>query len=176
MDGVIRALKTWGIGLKLDKFSGEENEDPNRFLKKFDRVAEYNEWGNEKKTNLIPLLLHDKAFEFYECLGEEKQADYKLVRAALTERFQPNKLNLLLWKELIYRSIETGESTIEFHDVLKKLASKIKGINDEVLMMIFCNGLCMAATAYVALQQPATLAEAMQSACLFERVEELKKV
>ena len=33
----------------------------------------------------------------------------------------------------------------------------------------------MAATAYVALQQPATLAEAMQSACLFERVEELKE-
>ena len=175
MDRAIRALKSLGAGFKLDKFSGEGNEDPIRFLNKFDRVAEYNEWGDEKKTNLIPLLLHDKAFEFYECLGEEKQADYKLVRAALTERFQPNKLNLLLWKELISRNINTGESTVEFHDVLKKLASKIRGISDKVLMMIFCNGLSMAATAYVALQQPATLAEAMKSACLFERVEELKK-
>ena len=51
--------------MKIHKFSGAKDEDPNKFLKKFDRVAEYNEWDNEKKTNLIPLLLDNKAFECF---------------------------------------------------------------------------------------------------------------
>jgi hypothetical protein len=174
MDRAVRELRAMGSGLNMGKFAGGKGECPTKFLNKFDRFAAYQEWDNEKKTSLIPLVLDDKAIEFYEGLEEAKRGDYLQVRAAIIEHFEPNKLKLVKWSTLYNRKLEVGETVTEFHDVLKKIAIKIGGIEDEQVCQIFMNGLPTAAKSYLALQQPDSLAKALDLARLYESIDDLK--
>ena len=52
---------------------------------------------------------------------------------------------------------------------------KIGSISDDQLCQIFINGLSLAAKSYVALQQPDSLAKALELARLYESIDDLKQ-
>ena len=158
------------MGLRPGNFKGQNGEDPERFLGKFDRLAAYGEWDDEKKLGVFPLLLDDKAYDFYEASPRQVKTNYDRLKTAFLAHFEPNKSKLVRWNELCQKSITVGQSISEYHDEIRKDASKIGGITEEQLMIVFLNGLPTEIKEHVALQQPKSLAEALKKARFFESI------
>ena len=93
------------MGLRPGNFKGQNGEDPERFMGKFDRLAAYGEWDDEKKLSVFPLLLDDKAYDFYEASPREVKTNYDRLKTAFLAHFEPNKSKLVRWNS---RSINLG--------------------------------------------------------------------
>ena len=163
------------MGLRPGNFKGTQGEDPEKFIRKFERLAAYGEWDDNKKLTVFPLLLDDKADDFYESSPDQTKQNYQLLRTAFITHFQPNKSKLVRWNELCQKSLTIGQSIAEYHDELKKEAAKIGGVTDEQLMIVFLNGLPTDIKEHVALQEPVSLAEALDKARLYESIKSERK-
>jgi len=58
---------------KLDIFSGKQNEDIDKFIKKFELIAVVNEWEDKDKVIILQLYLKDTAEDFFEQLKSKNQ-------------------------------------------------------------------------------------------------------
>ena len=162
------------MGLRPGNFKGTQGEDPEKFTRKFERLAAYGEWDDNKKLNVFPLLLDDQAYDFYESSPDQTKQNYQLLRTAFITHFSPNKSKLARWNELCQKAPTSGQPIREYHDELKKEAAKIGGVTDEQLMIVFLNGLPREMKEHVALQEPISLAEALAKARLYESIKEVK--
>ena len=116
-------------------------------------------------------MLDGKAYDFYESSSDEMKQNYQQLRAAFITHFQPNKSKLVRWNDLCQKALTIGQSIVEYHDELMKEVSKIGGVTDEQLMIVFLNGLPVDIKEHVALQEPISLAEALKKAGPYESIE-----
>ena len=163
------------LGLRPGNFKGTKNEDPEKFVKKFDRLAAYGGWDEAKKLQVFPLLLDDKAFDFYEASSQDTKTNYDALKKAFIAHFEPNKSNLVLWNELKAVTMSADQTIAEYHDELKKKAAKVEGVTDSHLMHVFLSGLPSDYKEHIALQEPNNLKECLQKARLFESIKGSKK-
>ena len=171
MDNAIRNLKEINtMGLRPGNFKGKRGEDTEMFFKKLDRLATYGEWPDDKKAGILPLLLDERASEFYENLDLSTKADYELTKKAVIDHFSPNKSKLVRYSELSQKVMVRDQTVADFHDSLVKDATKINNVSNEQLMIIFINGLPKSMREHVALLSPTSLAGALEMARNYESV------
>ncbi|XP_022177682.1 uncharacterized protein LOC111038764 [Myzus persicae] len=58
---------------KPDIFSGKENEDLDKFIKKFELITVVNEWEDKDKVIILQLYLKDSAEDFFEQLKSKNE-------------------------------------------------------------------------------------------------------
>ena len=127
------------MGLRPGNFKGMA--DPEKFFKKFERLAAYGEWDKDKMAKVVPLLFDGKASDFYDSLEDDKRVDYDEMKKAVIQHFQCNKSKLVRWTELNQKVLVLDQSVADFHDELVEDARKLGGVSDEQLMICFVNGL-----------------------------------
>ena len=174
MEQAIKDLKELNtMGLRPEKYTGTSN--PEKFFKKFDRLATYGDWDNAKKAKVIPLLLDEKASDFFDILEDDKKNDFEELKKAMCEHFECNKSKLVRWSELNQKEMSAGQSVTDFHDELVEEAKKFGEVSDEQLMIFFVSNLLPDCKEFVALSEPKTLAESLAKARLYESLQKSKK-
>ncbi len=169
MERLVMAFKEMAsLTLRPKNFDGKEGNDPEMFFKKLDRLAAYGQWPEERKANIVPLLLDDKASEYYENLQQDVKDDYDQVKLNIIDHFSPNKHKLVRYRELSQKCMTLDQTVADFHDSLKRDATKIGNISDEQVMLMFINGLPRAIRDHVALQNPENMNSALKMARDFE--------
>jgi len=88
------------MGLRPKSFNGSGEEDINKFFAKFERLAVYGQWSDGKKAIVLPMLLEDGAYHFYEALSDDAKGNYGTLKAALTQHYTPNISKLIRWNRL----------------------------------------------------------------------------
>ncbi|KAL5019662.1 hypothetical protein ScPMuIL_002554, partial [Solemya velum] len=72
--------------VKLPKF--QESQDPDVFLKTFEKLAKLHEWDKtEWAIRLVPLL-SGKALEAYSRLSDDDNANYDVIKTSILKRYE----------------------------------------------------------------------------------------
>ena len=115
MEQTIRNLAEFNsLGLRPKNFNG--TTDPEEFFKKFERWADYGGCDDEKKAKVIPLLLEEKASDFFDSLEEEKRNNFEDLKKALLLHFECNKSRLERWSDLFQKRMTLNQSVSDVHD------------------------------------------------------------
>lgn len=100
---------------KPDVFSGKENEDIDKFIKKFELIAVVNEWNDKDKVIILQLYLKDSAEDFFEQLkSKNENITWNEVKSELITEFTLVGNKHLLMAKLENLKLEKGETYKEF--------------------------------------------------------------
>ncbi|CAI6374799.1 unnamed protein product [Macrosiphum euphorbiae] len=100
---------------KPDIFSGKENEDIDKFIKKFELIAVVNEWNDEHKVIILQLYLKDSAEDFFEQLKSKNgNITWNEVKSELITEFTLVGNKHLLRAKLENQKLAKGETYKEF--------------------------------------------------------------
>ena len=119
----------------LPKFSGKENENIMRHIRKMHQLAKFNGWTEDELNDALPLTLEGRASTFYNTLSTSKKNQLKMVEESLKEEFfSPEKQ----WqtRSKLYVLRQNDDSLDEFIEKLEKL-SQLVNVDDCTKMDIF---------------------------------------
>ena len=77
-------------GFRLEKFRGDDTDDVEEFIKKFDRYCNVTNVKNEQKLDLMCLHLEGRASWYVDNLATAPE-DLTALKAALTNKFKVDK-------------------------------------------------------------------------------------
>jgi len=98
-----------------DIFSGKENEDIDKFIKKFELIAVLNEWEDKNKEIILQLYLKDSAEDFFEQLkSKNENITWNEVKSELITEFTLVENKHLLMAKLKKLKLAKGEAYKEF--------------------------------------------------------------
>ncbi len=81
---------------KQQTFMGMRNEDINKWLAKFERLAKFYMWNEAKKLNALIFNFGGPASAWFETLSEEEKNNFYAVVLGLKNRFGPQIKSSLL--------------------------------------------------------------------------------
>lgn len=100
---------------KPDIFSGKENEDIDKFIKKFELISVVNEWEDKDKVIILQLYLKDSAEDFFEQLKTKNEnITWNEVKSELITEFTLVGNKHLLMAKLENLKLAKGETYKEF--------------------------------------------------------------
>jgi len=100
---------------KPDIFSGKENEDIDKFIKKFELISVVNEWEDKDKVIILQLYLKDSAEDFFEQLkSKNENITWNEVKSELITEFTLVGNKHLLRAKLENLKLVKGETYKEF--------------------------------------------------------------
>lgn len=147
------------------------------FRMKFTRYAKTCEWTEDECLNCLCWCLVGKALDYYAVISKSKEVySYKRLLKKLEERFGEHELPKTALSRFQQLTQNSGESLEDWADRLLTLGSKaFKGLPDsyatEQVIDRFCLGLSdREAGEHVALKEPDTLQQAIQSVRKYQRV------
>ena len=175
MENAARGLRDSIMGLNQERFSGLKDEDPDTFFVRIERHANFSGWDEDRKLHAVFLALRGTASDFAETLPVATKANYDLLKTALTNHFKVNKSKVLQWQEIQDFSLRSGQSVTNYYDELRKLATRLGGISDEQLLVMFIKGLPRDLKIQVMAKEPRTLADGLDAARLFEGMLDVQK-
>ena len=132
---------------KIREFSGRDNEEPTEWIKEFNRVAEANNWKNERRIVIAAVHLREIAMEWYE---QDKrniqrwntQGNNDSFEERFVERFTTIMRKNKWMDEVVKLKQEKGETINAYEIRFKTLARKIKNeITELEKMTRFIRGL-----------------------------------
>ena len=145
------------------------------YLRHFEAVSEWNQWGYNECGLQLAICLVDEAREVLSSLPRHIQNDYNSLVEALTSRYSPAGKESQFAFELMNRTCGLDENVTAFGQALRRLASKAYGekVDDRILLSLFVKGLPdKNMQRHVHFAKPDTLAEAI---CLASEYESFEK-
>ena len=153
--------------IPMPGFSGDPTENVKEFLRQFQEVATFNNYSNEQKGAILPLLLTGNARAWINSIPELATRTFEDLSEALVKRFHSGTDIFLLRLQLLDRRQLPGESVLQFASAIRKFCLRLEvSIEDNVHH--FVNGLRPELRNYVFLQRPKTFSEAEKLARLRE--------
>ena len=77
------------MGVNLHHFKGHANEDPEKFIEKYEAYS--NIQADMDPAKLLPLFLSDQAYQWYATLDPTKKKDFAIVKKLFLERYKVNE-------------------------------------------------------------------------------------
>lgn len=102
-------------------FSGDDNENFEAYLRRFDRYGQANGWDSEKSRLVLPWALQGTAAEVYDGLSNEQRRTYESLCHALRERFRPARYEEMALDQLMTKMQKKDESVHKFASSIQKL-------------------------------------------------------
>ncbi len=147
-------------------FAGNINEDFSNFLGRLNLYFDSKEMTEAQKLAKFPLYLTDSAFTQYQKCRPADRDTWDHLQAWFRAEFCSQE-NRMIWKnELSKRKLLPGESLQSYSAAIETLCRKLN-MNEEDTVASFINNLPPNVATVVAPQAPATLARALQIACLY---------
>lgn len=128
---------------KPDIFSGKENEDIDKFIKKFELISVVNEWDDKDKLIILQLYLKDSAEDFFEQLKlKNENITWNEVKNELITEFTIVGNKHLLMAKLQNLKLMKGETYKEFIINITGICYKInKNMTEEEICEHILKGL-----------------------------------
>lgn len=151
------------------KYYGDLTTDVESWLKEFNRIAAANKWDTQRKTEVLPAFLRDRAADFFEDLEQDEQKDYDVLCEKLKERFRPKELQRAYYSDLFQRKQFPNETAEDYGHEILKLARKAhsgldREVTDKLTMEHFINGLQLNLKRLVMLADPTSFEQAVRYA------------
>ena len=157
------------LGVKLERFSGSETENPKEWLKKFETYTEFQGWKDEKKYAAFKLMLDGVAELWFKSLDEESKADFATASALLRTRFERKTPTWVEVEGLFSQKQGPGESVDDYIKKLRIISAELN-LQPETYMTIFIRGLQSQIQETVANHNPKTPEEAEEWAKVSEKI------
>ena len=156
-------------GIRFPYFKGDESEDVNDFVKKFERAATFCGWSKEKQCLALPLYLQGDASIWLYNLSEEKKGVYDELKDALITQFDSSASHWRLRQNLDQRKQGVSEKLADYTADIRRQCHRLKLPKDEVLNVFF-RGLRSPLRDFVILNSPADFETAQNLAKLKDSV------
>ena len=156
-------------GIRFPYFKGDESEDVNDFVKKFERAATFCGWSKEKQCLALPLYLQGDASIWLYNLSEEKKGVYDELKDALITQFDSSASHWRLRQNLDQRKQGVSEKLADYTADIRRQCHRLKLPKDEVLN-VFVRGLRSPLRDFVILNSPADFETAQNLAKLKDSV------
>ena len=121
---------------RIATFHGELSKFQS-FMYQFEEMVRAHEWDREKRLQNLKLSLRDKAIEFFHSRPKEVKNSYKLLTAALKERYGQKDPPFTVRRQLSIIKQEEDESLEDFGDRLLTLTNEgYPEATEETLQML----------------------------------------
>lgn len=149
----------------VNYFSGEIGESFEEWLKRFDRLAQANNWDDNRKRDVFPWFLRGLAEQKYDLLTQEQRATYGTIVAALKDHLKLSRMSDLKSVELHARVQGPNEPVTEFASSIRKLTKSAypeltADMQANLMKRLFLNGLRPDLRRFVLLANPNTFEDA----------------
>lgn len=117
----------WGPtnrGKELNPESYDGSTDLNDYLAHFDQVANYNQWADGQKAQILVAKLKGQAQKVITSLSPMETSDYTSLKSALARFFNPKELEMAHRSVYKNRRCKNDESVAQFGFELRRLAQK----------------------------------------------------
>jgi hypothetical protein len=130
--------------LKLPRFTGNGNQDPEEWWKEFEKVVIVNQWPQERAREKLCAYLGEDAEEWYDDTYVMVEGQYPTL-AALKESFKEKFCNQRWknkWKSQLEKLRQQDEEAVgSYYSRFKKLIKRVTGLTEEQKMFYFTRGL-----------------------------------
>ena len=161
--------------IPLPKFSGAANEDVREFVAQFERAAGFYKFSEERKAQILPLLLTGHANLWLNSRPLLSGTNFDTLSKALIKQFHTESDVWLLRQQLSNRKQLATETVANFAADIRRISQRIK-LPREESVNYFIQGLKPAIKNYVILQRPSTFEDAEMHAKLKESLPEPQPV
>ncbi len=150
---------------ELKSFSGNVTDNFDEWLKRFNRLAQANNWVDDRKKNILPYYLVGSAEQVYDNTTQAQRATFDALVAALKDKFKPAQLSDLRSVELHSHCQGAKESVGDFAQAIQKLTKQAypeveDAARKQLMKRFFLNGLRQDLRRLVLIAKPATFEEA----------------
>lgn len=143
------------------KFTG--TGDVESWIYAFENYCFYKGETDQRRCALLPLLLSEQAFDWFQILDASKKMQYSTLRAALIERFGNSPLTRhKTARQLFERKQGNGESVDTYVAQMLKLASSLGDDRQQFALYAIVSGLRPQIATYVAQNRPQTIQELLE--------------
>jgi len=121
---------------------GGSNIDADIWLAHFHRYIEYRQLSDDDVVAMFPLFLKDAAIDWYETLSGEVKESWKSLKDDFNSYFGKSPLDIFFAQEtLLTRVQREGEKARDYVAQMQKLASKMPGLANDLLLWTILRGL-----------------------------------
>ncbi|KAK3597465.1 hypothetical protein CHS0354_041881 [Potamilus streckersoni] len=152
--------------LKLDVFTGDQSQNPTKWLDHFVQWAKFYDLSVEKVLNAFPFHLQGHAKVWYDTLPETVTSSWHFLVTAFKSRFHND--DVILDLSILQTQQGSSESVMDYLSRLFQIATN-KTIPDQVLLAVALNGLKPSVKRIVMNKTPTNMAELRQAAVLAEK-------
>ncbi|KAK3587550.1 hypothetical protein CHS0354_004836 [Potamilus streckersoni] len=152
--------------LKLDVFTGDQSQNPTKWLDHFVQWAKFYDLSVEKVLNAFPFHLQGHANVWYDTLPETVTSSWHFLVTAFKSRFHND--DVILDLSILQTQQGSSESVMDYLSCLFQIATN-KTISDQVLLAVALNGLKPSVKRIVMNKTPTNMAELRQAAVLAEK-------
>ncbi|KAK3603684.1 hypothetical protein CHS0354_023281 [Potamilus streckersoni] len=152
--------------LKLDVFTGDQPQNPTKWLDHFVQWAKFYDLSVEKVLNAFPFHLQGHAKVWYDTLPETVTSSWHFLVTAFKSRFHND--DVILDLSILQTQQGSSESVMDYLSRLFQIATN-KTIPDQVLLAVALNGLKPSVKRIVMNKTPTNMAELRQAAVLAEK-------
>jgi hypothetical protein len=157
------------VGIKLEKYSGTESENPEEWLRKFDTYTDFHGWKDGKKYSAFQLMLGGIADLWYKTLAEDVRKDFEEVRKLFQTKFERKTPTWVEVEGLMSQKQGIDETVDKYIMRLKTYAAELH-LQQETYMTAFIRGLRPEIQESVANHNPKTAEETEEWAKVAEKL------
>ena len=156
--------------VKVREFYGRDEENPVEWIEEFNRIADANNWKNDRKLLIAAAYLRETAAEWYEddkenILQWDKMGKNDSFEERFIEKFLTTMKISRQWGELLSIKQKEGETVNSYAERFRKNARRIKGqMNDSIRSLRFTKGLLPEIYVLTILGDRSTLDNAIETA------------
>jgi len=121
---------------------GGANVDADTWMAHFKRYIEYRQLPEDDVLAMFPLFLENAAIDWYEILSERVKNDWKALKNDFDSYFGKSPLDIFFADEKLFtRTQRPGEKVRDYVAQMQKLASRMPGLADDLLLWTILRGL-----------------------------------
>lgn len=142
------------------KFNGTGDVDS--WIYSFENYCHYKNESDQRRCALLPLLLTEQAFDWYQILEPAKKIHYPHLRAALKERFGNSPIIRHKTARELFERKQGDESVDTYVAKMLKLASSLGSNREQLCLYATLSGLKPHIASYVAQNKPTTIQDLLE--------------
>jgi len=150
---------------------GGSNINADYWLAHFQRYIEYRQLPDDDVAAMFPLFLKDAAIDWYETLEQRVKKNWKALKDDFNSYFGKSPIDIFFAQETLFTRVQrSGEKVRDYIAQMQKLASKMSGLENDLLLWTILRGLRPQIKAVVIQQQKdiKTVADLLEMAKLAE--------
>ena len=123
-------------------FRGEADEDPDEWVRHFERYVACRDLSADEQKRFFPLFLKGKALDWYDSLDATATATNASIIAAFKANYTSDSLEKVLESESIFnRGQRAGERTRDYVSEMRRLARRLPNVTADTMRYIVLVGL-----------------------------------
>ena len=155
-------------GVDFEYFDGDPNSNFESWSSKLSHTFNFLKWSDQKKGDLVPILLTSRAKQVFDNIPTEHKSCYKSIMKELSEKFSFQNKPLLHGSLLLDRVQKPGEPVSSYTGAMLEIFTKLGITKDTECLIHFCNGFRPEIRREVLMKCPKTVHEAEQIALVTE--------